>query len=368
MTEIARKEKRYSELDGVRGIAILLVLFFHYGNNQLLFWEKAPLWVTIISKVGSFMWSGVDLFFVLSGFLIGMVLLKNKGSKNYFSTFYWRRFLRIFPLFYFFLLIYLLLKWVDFPDPGNFLFKNELNIAYYFFFVQNYAMALNGTFAAQALTPTWSLAVEEQFYLLLPTLIFIVRKKYLPYLIILIILIVPIFRYNALNWYAEYATFHNRMDTLLFGVLIAYLVFEKNMLPWLKGKGVYLFLVFFITLIAGGFLSYKNQIGVFNYSFFMIIYGILLVAALNYPQTKLAAFLRMKWLRLIGFLSYGIYIFHQLISGALHALIANQRPMIQSFSDFLITLLALVITILLAYLLNQVIEKPLIALGHKRKY
>ena len=170
-------KSRIPELDGIRGLAVILVLFFHYGNNQLIFMTDPHAVVNVFTKITSFFRSGVDLFFILSGFLIGAILLKNKASKSYFKTFYIRRFLRIFPLFY------LLLKAIDFPDPGNFLFKDELNIGYYFLFIQNYMMAASNTFAAQALTPNWSLAVEEQFYLFLPTLLLFYAKKMVPFFV-----------------------------------------------------------------------------------------------------------------------------------------------------------------------------------------
>lgn len=361
-------KNRIPELDGIRGLAVILVLFFHYGNNQLIFMTDPPAVVNVFTKITSFFWSGVDLFFILSGFLIGTILLKSKASKNYFKTFYIRRFLRIFPLFYLLLLIYLLLKVIDFPDPGNFLFKDELNIGYYFLFIQNYMMAASNTFAAQALTPTWSLAVEEQFYLILPALLYFTPKKWFPFLLICLIGLSPLLRSFTDNWYYEYITFHNRMDTLLFGVLIAYLISEKNLIEIVQKRKTSFFIGLIFILSVGGYMSAINKIGVFNYTFLMFIYGGLLVFALAFKEGILGAILRSKLLRVFGFLSYGIYVFHQLISGMLHSLVFSQRPMIRNLEEFGLTLVALVVTFIFAYIIHFIFELPLVKFGQKNKY
>src|SRR3954453_12821145 len=88
---VASKKARIPELDGLRGIAVLLVVTWHYFGNDTVHAWALPF------RLG---WSGVDLFFVLSGFLIGGILLENRGTQGYFQCFYGRRFCRIFPLYY----------------------------------------------------------------------------------------------------------------------------------------------------------------------------------------------------------------------------------------------------------------------------
>jgi peptidoglycan/LPS O-acetylase OafA/YrhL len=156
--------KRIPELDGIRGFAILLVLCYHYiavpipvnARPELLF----------IRQILSNAWSGVDLFFVLSGFLITGILIDHRDAGNYFKVFYIRRINRIFPLYYFFLILFLVLqRWesqLGFVSEN--LFDNSLPIFPYFLYLQNFVMAVRGDYGNEFLAMTWSLAVEEQFY------------------------------------------------------------------------------------------------------------------------------------------------------------------------------------------------------------
>jgi peptidoglycan/LPS O-acetylase OafA/YrhL len=361
-------KSRIPELDGIRGIAVIMVLLFHLVNNQMGQSNIEAFHWKALQSVTGFFWSGVDLFFILSGFLIGSILLKYKESKNYFKTFYIRRFLRIVPVFYILLIIYILMRIINVPDPGNFLYINKLPLLPFFLFIQNYVQAHFDTFGPGPLGPTWSLAVEEQFYLVLPTLIFFLRKKWLPYVVIPLIISAPIFRFFAETWYKSYFPFHMRMDTLLFGVLIAYLVTEKDLID--KAKENYRVLIssilIFITL--GVILSVKNIIGVLNHSIFMVIYGLFLIAALSFNKGILGKLLRNGVLRTFGFLSYAIYIFHQLFTGLFHAYIFQDRPRLESFEHVLVTFTSFVVTFIFAYILHFLLERPLINFGHKFKY
>src|SRR5947209_6904169 len=161
----------YLELDGLRGLAILMVVSFHYN--------LAP----FLGGVG------VDLFFVLSGFLLGGTLLDKREASNYFKAFYTRRVCRIFPLYFLslFLFVILLLAapftlgWLLFGDSIRFLLGDPLPLWSYFTFTQNFAMVDQGVWGIPWLGHAWSLAVVEQFYLILPVLIRFVSREKLPY-------------------------------------------------------------------------------------------------------------------------------------------------------------------------------------------
>ena len=189
------RNERVPELDGIRGLAILSVVVWHYvalrfapppGSVLALFWPLLAL-----------TWSGVDLFFVLSGFLIGGILLEHRESPNYFQTFYARRVCRIIPLYY----LLLLGCWIGIcaglaeRSPGwKWLFANPMPFWSYVVFAQNSFMMQEGDFGANALAVTWSLAIEEQFYLVFPWLVRYVPRTRLIYVFFGTIAVAPLCR------------------------------------------------------------------------------------------------------------------------------------------------------------------------------
>ncbi len=191
---------RYPELDGLRGLAILMVIEAHYGIVRTLlarYWGGLSEYLTPILSLGP---SGVDLFFVLSGFLIGGILLDNKGASNYFRVFYTRRACRIFPLYFLFVILLLAI-----PYPSGLVFPADevlLPSWTYLTFTQNIVMAKDGIVGAGLLGPTWSLAIEEQFYLVLPLLIWFVPRGKLVHLVIGLILLAMLSRLVMLSFHS----------------------------------------------------------------------------------------------------------------------------------------------------------------------
>src|SRR6266481_2099118 len=112
---VEARQDRVPELDGLRGVAILLVLLFHYISLEGP--TKTGSWSSFLQRIVIMGWSGVDLFFVLSGFLIGGILVDARNSPSYFKTFYARRFFRIIPIYYLWILTYVVLVGV----AGSFL-------------------------------------------------------------------------------------------------------------------------------------------------------------------------------------------------------------------------------------------------------
>ena len=161
---------RIPELDGLRGLAIGSVLIWHYFMVPTVTAPGTPLSYALV--FGRLTWSGVDLFFVLSGFLIGGILLDARKASNYFQVFYTRRFFRIVPIYAAVLLIvptFLLLA--QRTHHGTWL--TPAHPPWYFFwtFTQNFWMVRAMDFGGNALGVTWSLAIEEQFYLLWPLIV-----------------------------------------------------------------------------------------------------------------------------------------------------------------------------------------------------
>jgi peptidoglycan/LPS O-acetylase OafA/YrhL len=159
-------------LDGIRGLAILAVMIFH----QTIMTSET-LVDHLFLRVAQFGWCGVDLFFVLSGFLITRILLDAKGMPHYLRNFYARRVLRIFPV-YFAVLIFCVgvLPLIPHPKAANFgrIAGDEV---WYFVYLQNYVMAWRGAFRHGILDVTWSLAIEEQFYLAWPFVVLLLSPR-----------------------------------------------------------------------------------------------------------------------------------------------------------------------------------------------
>lgn len=221
---MARSQKRIPELDGIRGLAILLVVTYHYIAVPIS--ASATGGFLLMRQTLSNGWSGVDLFFVLSGFLICGILIDHRSAENYFKVFYVRRVSRIFPLYYFFLALFLLLQRLS-PSLGIFsqgLFSNALPLVPYLVYLQNFAMAARGTFGNEFLAVTWSLAIEEHFYLLLPAIVRRSLPQRLPLIIGFFIALTLILRYmlGGEKFYGFVAT-PWRLDALFLGALLAVL-------------------------------------------------------------------------------------------------------------------------------------------------
>src|ERR1044071_2430366 len=156
---------RLTELDGLRGLALLMILAFHSLSQEGVF--PAGSFLAGLQRSVSMGWTALDLFFVLSGFLIGGILMDARSSPNYFKTFYARRFFRIVPVYYLWILLYIAL--IALAGDAVARLSNSgirpplnLRIFSHFLFLQNsFPNALYGL-AGSWFGHLWSLAVEEQ--------------------------------------------------------------------------------------------------------------------------------------------------------------------------------------------------------------
>jgi peptidoglycan/LPS O-acetylase OafA/YrhL len=183
--------RRIPALDGLRGIAILLVLLMH----SIFQMQTNSVFVSRLLALGKLSWSGVDLFFVLSGFLIGGILLDARESPRYFQTFYIRRAYRILPLYAVITTIFLFHHLPFHFLPGRLGAFSPLTIPWfsYLTFTQNFWMGPLGC-GLPAMAVTWSLAVEEQFYLTVPWVIRKVRGNLLVFVMIAVVAGAPLLR------------------------------------------------------------------------------------------------------------------------------------------------------------------------------
>ncbi len=382
MTASQSPTVRVPELDGIRGTAIVMVLIWHLFILGAA-WTPAPGTFFSRSLVPlRLTWTGVDLFFVLSGFLIGGILLDAKESTNYFRVFYARRFFRIVPLYAAILLIFpALLFTAQALRPGNYLWLSENPLPWYSFwsFMQNFWMARANTLGANIRAITWSLAIEEQFYLTLPLIVRFCSGRRFLILVLLGISLAPVFRTLILlnsptSWVAAFVLMPCRADALLFGVLAAILIRNDKVRERFRNGGWYFGFLFVVLLSGIAFLNLKSYslsspiMQMVGYTWMALFYATTLVFVLTHRNGFLSALLRNRALRWLGKLAYGTYLIHQTVQGLIFALIWGQPPGITSIRTLAASVGSLFITLLMAYLSWKFFELPLIRIGHRLDY
>ena len=360
---------RIPELDGLRGIAILLVISFHYINNQLTSTESSI--GRLLGKATSFGWVGVDLFFVLSGFLIGAILLKERRSKNFFTTFYIRRFVRIVPNYYLAVTLFVIIGAIPFFSGSIFLTGgNEIPWWSYYAMVHNIFMARVSTMGNLSMSVTWSIGVEEQFYIVFPFIVYFIKEKWLPALLFTVIVAASIIRMQYHTWYPTYVLLPSRMDSIAFGILVAYYNRHINLTAFVRKYFIYFNLVLFLVVAVCAFLYWRfDDLFAIKHSLFALFFSVCLLFALTLKDSLYARVLRNKMLVWIGTLSYSLYLFHCLILGLMHYLIGhNKTIIIANGRDIMISIAALITSVLFAWGIYKVFETPMVKLGKRYKY
>lgn len=360
---------RIPELDGLRGIAILLVLSFHYVNNQLV--NSSHIIGKLVAKVTSFGWVGVDLFFVLSGFLIGSILLRNELSRNFFATFYIRRFVRIVPNYYLLLLVFMLLGEVSSISENHFLSGGrEVPIWSYFAMVHNLFMAKLNSLGNDAISVTWSIGIEEQFYILFPVVLYFLSSRYIPHFLVFVIITANLLRLGFEHWIPPYVLLPCRMDAIAMGIGVAWLDQKFGVKEVVVKKYTLLVSLVFFSVLTCGYLYIKyKDIGPVRHSIFALVFSILLMWALSMKDGTFGVILRNKYLMWIGTISYSLYLFHYLILGVFHEVFLNQHGVvINDIRDIAVTISALSFSIIFSWGIYKYMEAPFVRIGKRYKY
>ena len=302
-------------LDGLRGIAILLVMFYHFTAGY------SRGFTGILYKCFDVGWCGVDLFFVLSGFLITGILFDAKNDPHYFRGFYMRRLLRIFPLYYGFLFLLFALVPLEHSFP-SLVRQHMTEQVWLWSYLTNFAYCFSPQLFIQKLhlAHFWSLAVEEQFYLIWPAVILFLQPK-TAIRVTAICIGAALFLRFALIWdHVSAVTIFNltpcRMDSLATGALCALLIrVNINTINLLKAarlitafSGIGLLC---ILALRGGSDAGNPIMQSVGYSFLALLFaGILLLSLDSSQGNVLSWFLSCPILVLFGFYSYAIYVFH----------------------------------------------------------
>jgi peptidoglycan/LPS O-acetylase OafA/YrhL len=340
-----------SELDGLRGLAIAAVLIYHCHLKLHHFG---------IDAVAQWGWAGVNLFFVLSGFLITGIIADSRQDPRFFSNFYARRGLRIWPVYVLLLLLVYVIIPFTFTD-NRWWAWHEFKAApwmYYVLFVQNlFAISLTGTMG-----PTWSLAIEEQFYLVWAPVARFFRTSALIPLLIAVIVASPFIRIIAGGRLTPTHTLIH-LDGLAVGALIA-LSFRHLDLSRRAWKRIA------AAALSCGVLGGIGMVlrgSAFTDSALALGFGGMLIAALlaNSAPNIYSAFLNVRPLKFLGTISYGLYMIHILVFvliGAFDIKMARYG----AAGDFTVVAVRLALSIGAASLMWYGFEKPILRL--KRRF
>jgi peptidoglycan/LPS O-acetylase OafA/YrhL len=353
----AAAANRFAGLDHLRALAIIIVFVYHYN----MFGHPAGLY----DYLGSWGWTGVDLFFVLSGFLIGGQLFARiaRDQPIAYGEFYFKRSLRILPAYFVVLALYIAI-------PG-FKERSQLPPLWRMFtFTQNFGLDLS---KEGAFSHAWSLCIEEQFYLILPLLIIVLKtpKKavwLLPALFLFGFAIRTYIWYDVLPkaqsfgkayyMYIYYPTW-SRLDGLLAGVaLAAFYYFQPERWKKITRHGNRILLIALALTAAAWAIAhndhqYEMRGAIFGYPAIAIAYGALVFAALS-PTSVLYKY-SSKITRLIATLSYSIYLTHKQLIHLTHEFLSPRGIDNDSYTSFWIST---AVALLGGWLLHLAVEKP----------
>ncbi|OOG53675.1 hypothetical protein B0E48_15460 [Rhodanobacter sp. C03] len=324
---------KIAELEGLRGIAILMVLLHH-------FWPGSGGFYLHYANLAHFGWSGVDLFFVISGFLVGGILLDTRDDIGFLKNFYSRRILRIFPLYYALVIgLFLIVPVTQMILHGgaylNTAFvRDSGNPLWYLTYMGNMREAITGVEPAYFLAPLWSISIEEQFYLTAPLVVLVLGPRRLVWLLVALMVISPLFRYAMYDVYPhneriQYLATLSRLDNISVGVLLAALA-RSGAINVIPKRAIAPTLVGMILVVAGlldaGLLDrYRFFCRIFGYSILAFFFFTLVLFAIAYRDQRVTAWLRMRWLCHIGGLCYGLYLLQRPAGGFLSKLLELAR-------------------------------------------
>jgi peptidoglycan/LPS O-acetylase OafA/YrhL len=353
--------EKIKEIDGLRAIAILLVVAWHYlgasDGPQSLPWR-----IFIFGR------SGVDLFFVLSGYLITSILLNNRGSPNYFSAFYGRRAFRILPVYGAMLLIFFAGK---LSGVGRVFFDGALPWWCYALGVQNIWMAIEQTYGAIWLAGTWSLAIEEQFYLLFPLIVLWLPPAILPCFLVATLVLCPMGRiisYLAGDEFGYYVLMPLRADILAVGALIACLRFSGPVSVSVR-RSVKTTLVAtacalpLFALLIGGNTDF--HMALWGHSYLVALFGSAVFMVLESTGSPSLALLRSRAAAFFARISYALYLVHINVLIFVFLAFRTDRT-IETWKGAILTAVALAISVLICFLSYRFFEGPLIGLAHQK--
>jgi peptidoglycan/LPS O-acetylase OafA/YrhL len=363
---------RNDALDGLRGIAIALVLWLHFAQQYLP--PGRGSWLGWLRAGTGLSWSGVDLFFVLSGFFIGGILIDAQGSPRLIRTFYLRRAARILPLYYLTLLAIGLAIAAGLPGSYH-LFPPWV----YGLFLTNIAFAWAKAWDWLPLSVLWTLAVEEQFYLTAPWVVRAIPRRTIPWLALGLAALAELARIGLLlahpaGHFALHVLTPFRMDTLALGVWVAWFVRDRSAGP---GAGrlaanAYLGVALALAVLAAVDLLQptpgSRSLGLYGYLGIAMAYALIVLIVAQARPPALTRLLAWRPLAHLGRHSYFIYLWHGLIGGTLIRWLGGPEFTLNSVAGAGLVALAVALTWGAAAASWRWLEGPLVAWGRRQAY
>ena len=317
---------RIPVLDGLRGIAILLVMIFHFWHIGVT--TGPALWERFYANAANVGWAGVDLFFVLSGFLITGILYDSRDDPHYYRVFYARRTVRIFPLYYGFLVLFYGIV----PFTLGLLHRSQYSPIYdttitklfAWTYSLNWLIGLKGMHAASvSIQHFWSLAIEEQFYLAWPFLVLTLPRRRLMGLCSGLVGLAFVLRVVLLRLQlpdAAYTWTFSRTDALAIGAMLALAARDpqdwKAIVKW-ASRLILPALLGIVALTAlldlrPEFMDQQFLLSSLKYTLLAIFFGgCLALAVCSGKGSPVNRSLTSPFLGFFGKYSYGLYVFHQ---------------------------------------------------------
>ncbi|RZK18040.1 MAG: acyltransferase [Flavobacterium sp.] len=300
----------YSELDALRAVAVTLTLLAHYLGR--VGFKEIP-----------YLWLGVDVFFVLSGFLITGILLKIKPVEieriRGIKIFFIRRVLRLFPAYYLLITVY----WIALK-LGNLYIWNENYDVYFFTYIPNWFFFLYPEQNSGSFNHMWSLGVEEQFYLIWPWIILYLPKKFLRNLLLVLIGVSIVLRVVFLNVPNFTMLPISNLHTLGSGALLSYFYFEKPESAFFKRVSAHRQILFLIALSILVsilvFLPRSIEKSILSDLLVSFSASILVLCCVKGWSGPLKMFSSNNIIQYIGKISYGIYLYHMPIPDTIIAI------------------------------------------------
>jgi peptidoglycan/LPS O-acetylase OafA/YrhL len=367
--------ERIEALDGLRGLAVLAVMFYHFGHVTRVSSSAIDAGYFFICMAG---WVGVDLFFVLSGFLITRILLENKGSATYFGTFYKRRILRIFPLYYAYLAFIFLIYYPIAYGHSDLAAQEKIravseNRVWFFLYLSNVKQVMSGAFFGANAGHLWSLAIEEQYYLFWPLVIRWTSPKALSALcggMFLFAFLTRIYLYSKdVPPDSIYVFTLCRLDSLAVGSYLAVRSVTKQEIFPAK---LWTFTPFYAGMVIVGLFLFgpRPETSPVVYTIGLSIIALFFGSLVGANSSPHASFFNRPILRFFGKYSYALYMFHPLVRSVVYKAMGEPKVFLQSQLPWQFVFMAVCfgLSVLLALLSWRLLEKPILGLKRHVNY